>query len=108
MLSIRSELEKIETEIESIKGRMNYIDYHSNYSEISIYLNEDVEKISWWKKSEFLNRLIDGLLYALNSILSSVLALIIFIAFILPWALVGYFIYILITKYLKRKQTPQQ
>jgi len=105
MLSIRSELEKIETEIEKIKGRMNYIDYHSNYSEISIYLNEEMEKLPWWKKSEFLNRLINGLLYALNSIINSILALIIFLAFILPWALVGYGIYLLIIKILKRKQT---
>ncbi len=104
MLSIRSELEKIEVDIESIKGRINYIDYHTNYSEISIYLNEEIEKIPWWKKSEFLNRLINGLLYALNSIVNSVLALIIFVAFILPWAILGYLIYQLIIKFLKKKQ----
>jgi len=104
MLSIRSELQNIETEIENIKGRMNYIDYHSNYSEISISLIEEVEKMPWWRKSELLNRLINGLLYALNGIINSILALIIFVAFILPWVLLVYLIYTFVLKYLKRKQ----
>lgn len=105
MLSIRSELERIETEIESIKGRINYIDYHTKYSELSIYLSEESVEVPWWKKSEFLKRVINGLLYALNGILTSILALIIFIAFVLPWFLVGYFVYILIKKYyLKKKE----
>ncbi|MGQ9845048.1 MAG: DUF4349 domain-containing protein [Caldisericia bacterium] len=104
MLSIRSELEKIETEIETVKGRINYIDYHSNYSEVSIYIKEKLENIPWWKRIEFFNRLINGLIYALNSILTSVLALIIFLTFILPWTILIYFIYKFIIKYLKRKQ----
>lgn len=104
MLSIRSELERIETEIETVKGRINYIDYHSNYSEVSIYIKEKHEEIPWWNRIQFFNRLISGLSSALNSILISVLSLIIFLAFILPWAILIYFIYKFIIKYLKRKQ----
>lgn len=103
MLSIRSELERIETEIETLKGRINYIDYHSNYSEVSIYIKEKLKNIPWWKRIEFFNRLINGLIYALNSILTSVLALIIFLTFILPWTILIYFIYKFIIKYLKKQ-----
>ncbi|MGC8943208.1 MAG: DUF4349 domain-containing protein [Caldisericia bacterium] len=104
MLSIRSELERIETEIESIKGRINYIDYHTKYSELSIYLSEESVEVPWWKKSEFLKRVINRLLYALNGIVTSILALIIIIAYIIPWVLVGYLIYLLVLRFLKKKE----
>lgn len=103
MLSIRNELQNIETEIENIKGRINYIDYHSNYSEISIYLIEEIEKIPWWKKSELLNKLINGFLYALNGILTSILTLIILISYLIPWILLGFLIYHLVIKFKKRR-----
>jgi hypothetical protein len=98
MLSIRSELQNIETEIEKIKGRMNYIDYHSLYSEITIFLEEKKEDIPFWMKNEILKLLISGLNYALKSILNSLIFLIIFVAFVIPWFLLGYLIYNLYKK----------
>ncbi len=104
MLTIRSELEKIETEIETIKGRVNYLDYHSNYSEISINLIEKREKLPWWKKIDSINRIINGLLFALNTIVLSIITIIIVLAFVLPWALIGYLLYRVFRKYFKKKE----
>ncbi len=98
MLSIRSELQNIETEIEKIKGRMNYIDYHSEFSEITLILEEKREEAPFWKKSEILNMIISGLTNALKTILNSIIFLIISISFILPWVLFGYIIYLFYKK----------
>lgn len=103
LLSIRTELQNIETEIERVKGRLNYINYHSEYSEISILLNEKSETPPIWKKSEILTKIIEGLTFALKSIVNSIVFLIIFIALILPWALFAYFIYFLFKKYFIKK-----
>lgn len=102
MLSIRSELQNVETEIEKIKGRMNYIDYHSEFSEITVILEEKREDIPFWKKSEILKILISGFTYALKTILNSIIFLIIFISFAFPWVLFGYLLYLLYKK-LKNK-----
>lgn len=104
ILTIRSELEKIETEIESVKGKINYLDYHSQFSEISINLYEKSEELPWWKKSDFINRIINSLVYSLNALLTSILTLIIFLAFVLPWILIGYLIYKILIKYFKKKE----
>ncbi|MCX8095757.1 MAG: DUF4349 domain-containing protein [Caldisericia bacterium] len=104
LLSIRTELQNIETEIERIKGRMNYINYHSEYSEISIMITEKEEVVPFWKKSEILKRVIEGLIFALKSIINSIIFMIIFLAFILPWAFLTYLFYFLIKKYLLKKK----
>lgn len=99
LLSIRSELQNIETEIEKIKGRMNYINYHSEYSEISVLLTEKSIGVPLWEKSEILKRILDGLTFAIKSIINSLLILIIFLAIIVPWVLFGYLLYFIIKKY---------
>ncbi len=106
LLSIRNELQNIETEIETLKGRMNYINYHSVYSEISILLTEKTDLVPFWEKSELLKRIIEGLTFALKSIINSIMFLIIFLALILPWILFAYFAFILYKKYfLKKKES---
>lgn len=104
LLSIRNELQSIETEIETLKGRMNYINYHSEYSEISILLTEKTGVTPFWEKSEILKRIIDGLVFALKSIINSIIFLIIFLALILPWVLFAYFAYVLYKKYFLKKR----
>lgn len=104
LLSIRTELQNIETEIETLKGRMNYINYHSEYSEISILLTEKTDLAPFWEKSEIVRRIIEGLTFALKSIINSIIFLIIFLALILPWILFVYFAYILYKKYFLKKK----
>lgn len=103
LLSIRTELQNIETEIETLKGRMNYINYHSEYSEISIFLTEKIDLAPFWEKSEILKRIIEGLTFALKSIINSIIFLIIFISFTFPWLFLVYLIYLLFKKYFPSK-----
>jgi len=104
LLSIRSELQNIESEIEKIKGRINYINYHSDFSEISILLEERSEIVPIWKKSDILRKIIDGLTFAFKSIINSLIYLIIFLAIVLPWFLFGYAIYFFIKNYILKKR----
>jgi hypothetical protein len=61
-------------------------------------LEEKKEDIPFWMKNEILKLLISGLNYALKSILNSLIFLIIFVAFVIPWFLIGYLIYNLYKK----------
>lgn len=98
MITLRNELEKVESEIEQIKGRMNYITFHTDFSEITISITEE-GKIPV-EKPEILLRLIAAWKIALNALVSSLAGFIIFVGWIIPWVIILYIIYLI---YKKRK-----
>lgn len=103
MLSLRNELENVETKIEQIKGRMNYIAFHTDFSEITISVSEEVGIKH--RRSEVALRIIQGWQRALNVLVSSFIGLIIFIGWMIPWIIIIYIIYLI---YKKRKKEVSQ
>ncbi len=99
MLSLRNELENVEAKIEQIKGRINYIAFHTDFSEITISVSEG-GKIKP-HRSEVVLRIIRGWERALNGLVSSFIGLIIFIGWMIPWIIIMYIIYLV---YKKRKR----
>ena len=99
MLSLRNELENVETKIEQTKGRMNYIAFHTDFSEITISISEE-GKIKH-RRSEVALRIVQGWQRALNGLVSSFIGLIIFIGWMIPWLIIIYIVYLI---YKKRKK----
>jgi len=102
MLSIRSELDKIETEIEKIKGRMNYISFHTDFSQITISIREKSEKPG--VVPPIIRRILDALNRALNGFVMSIFAIIIVLAWLTPWLILIYIIYLI---YRRRKENKE-
>lgn len=90
MLKLRNEVENIQTEIETIKGRMNYISFHTDFSEISINISE-TEEIYY--TNGFFTPLLEWVKKLFNTLLFSLFGLLIIFAFILPWAVIGFSVY---------------
>jgi len=102
MLSIRSELDKIETEIEKIKGRMNYISFHTDFSQITISIREKGEKPG--VVPPIIRRILDALNRALNGFVMSIFVIIIVLAWLTPWLILIYIIYFI---YRRRKENKE-
>ena len=103
MLSLRSELDKIETEIEKIKGRMNYISFHTDFSQIEISIREKGEKPA--ETPPIIRRILDALNRALNGFVASIFVIIIVLAWLTPWLILIYIIYLI---YRRRKQVSKE
>ncbi len=88
MLNIRSQLQNVETQIETIKGRMKYIDFHSSYSEVYINLNR-ARQISFISSylSDMLNRAGRGIVYSFGFF-------ILLIAYLTPYIILLIVIYL--------------
>jgi len=98
MLKLRSEIQSIETDIETIKGRLNYIAFHTDFSEITINLSEKEES---FKPAGFFEPLIEALKKLYEALIFSFFGLLIIVAFILPWGLAGFGIY----KFISRRKS---
>lgn len=96
MLAIRGELDRIETEIEKIKGRMNYIAFHTDFSQVSISIREKGKKVG--VVSPILRKILEVLNRALNGLIISIFAIIIVAAWLIPWLILAYIIYLIYKK----------
>jgi len=95
---LRSEIQSIETDIETIKGRLNYIAFHTDFSEITINLSEKEES---FKPAGFFEPLIEALKKLYEALIFSFFGLLIIVVFILPWGLAGFGIY----KFISRRKS---
>lgn len=96
MIKLRSEIQRVEEEIETIKGRLNYISFHTDFSQISINLSEKEGIIT--SHNKFVDYLIYWLKKPLYALLYSVIGLLVLFAFVIPWGLIGFVIYKVIVK----------
>ncbi|BAL80593.1 DUF4349 domain-containing protein [Caldisericum exile] len=96
LLRIRSEIENVESEIEQIKGRLNYIALNTDFSKIDIYLKEGTAPKTI--TTSIFDKIKDYLKVPLNAFLYSVIGLLVIIAFLIPWVLLGFGIYYLFKK----------
>jgi len=96
LLKIRSEIEQVESEIEQIKGRLNYIALNTDFSKVDIYLKEGVpEKTS---HGTIFDKIKDYLMVPVNAFIYSIVGLLVIVAFLIPWALLGFGIYSVVRK----------
>lgn len=96
MIKLRTEIQKIEEEIENIKGRLNYISFHTDFSDITITLGEKETVIS--TKTTVIEFLTYWLKKPLIALLYSIVGLLVILAFLIPWGLLGFGIYKIVTK----------
>ena len=90
MLKIRSELSSVEQQLETIKGRLNYIAFHVDFSDVRITLTENPHIVS---TSPIINEFKHYLNVTILAFLYSVMGMLIILVFILPWLLLGFGIY---------------
>jgi hypothetical protein len=95
MISLRNEIQNVETEIETIKGRLNYISFHTDFSSISINLSEVNKTFSQPSEWTFITDALKNTFYYL---IKSVFALLVFVLVTLPWLLFAFGIYKLLSK----------
>jgi hypothetical protein len=95
MITLRNEIQDVETSIETIKGRLNYIAFHTDFSQITISVSELDQTFAQTSQWSFI---IDGLKNILYYFLESIFALLIFVVIVIPWALIGFGIFKLFTK----------
>ena len=97
MLQIRSQLEQVETQIETIKGRMKYIDFHSSYAEVYIDINrnENPPSLIGSYFNNLLRRAGSGVAYSFGFLL-------ILIAWLIPYLLIVFIVYLVWKK--RRKE----
>ncbi len=98
MLNIRRNLEDVEEEIEQIEGRIKYIDFHTKYSEVYIILNKNS---SPGANSPIIRLLKESANRILNSLLYSLVWLIIILMWIIPYGLIAYLVYVIFRKKIK-------
>lgn len=98
MLKLRVEIQGIETEIETTKGRLNYIAFHTDFSEVTINLSEKEES---FKPQGLYLPVLNALKKLCEALIFSFFGLLIIIAFMLPWGLLGFGIY----KFISRRKS---
>lgn len=94
MIKLRNEISQVEENIESIKGRLNYIVFHTDFSDVSISLSEKeggFTTSSWSTVIYWLKKPLEALLY-------SFVGLLVFLCFAIPWGLLGFGIYKIVTR----------
>ncbi len=89
MIQIRSQLEQVETQIETTKGRMKYINFHSSYSEVYIDINQNENSPSILKTylSNLMKRAGTGVIYSFGFLL-------ILLAWLIPYLIIVFIIYL--------------
>ncbi|MGC8721468.1 MAG: DUF4349 domain-containing protein [Caldisericaceae bacterium] len=95
MITLRNEIQNVQTEIETTKGRLNYISFHTDFSSISVNLSE-VNKTPL-QPSEW-TFIVDALRNSLYYLVKSFFALLVFILVTFPWGLLAFGVYKLISK----------
>ncbi|MEM3697994.1 MAG: DUF4349 domain-containing protein [Candidatus Bathyarchaeia archaeon] len=96
LLKIRSEIENVESQIEQIKGRLNYIALNTDFSTVDIYLKEGIPPKT--TTPSIFDKLKDYIKIPLNAFIYSLIGLLIIIAFLIPWGLIGYGVYYTLKK----------
>lgn len=96
MIKLRTEIQKTEEEIETIKGRLNYISFHTDFCDITITLGE--KGVASTSKTPVIEFIIYWLKKPLIALLYSIVGLFVILAFLIPWGLVGFGIYKLVVK----------
>lgn len=96
MIKLRNEIQRVEEEIETIKGRLNYISFHTDFSQISINLSEKEGIIT--SHNKFVDYLVYWLKKPLYALLYSVIGLLVLFAFVIPWGIIGFVIYKVVVK----------
>ena len=90
MLKIRSQLSSVEQQLETIKGRLNYIAFHVDFSDVRITLTENPHIVS---ASPIMNEFKHYLNVTILAFIYSVMGMLIILVFVLPWLLLGFGIY---------------
>lgn len=90
MIALRNEIQSVETEIETTKGRMNYIEFHTEYSEVTIGLSE--KETQFLKPGPF-TPIVEGLKVLYNALIKSLFGLLFIVVILLPWGIVAYLVY---------------
>ncbi len=96
MIKLRNEIQNLEEQIETIKGRLNYISFHTDFSDITITLSEKDSPVVY--RNEFVEFLVYWLKKPLIAFVYSVIGLLIIAAFLIPWGLIGFAVYKLVVK----------
>ncbi|MEM3872025.1 MAG: DUF4349 domain-containing protein, partial [Nitrososphaeria archaeon] len=91
-----SEIENVESQIEQIKGRLNYIALNTDFSTVDIYLKEGIPPKT--TAPSIFDKLKEYLKIPLNAFIYSLIGLLIIIAFLIPWGLIGYGVYYTLKK----------
>ena len=95
MIKLRDEIAQVEEQIETIKGRLNYIAFHTDFSDITISLSE---KEGSFNNTTFWDTVVYWLKKPLQAFLYSLIGLLVAILFAVPWVLLGFGIYKLVEK----------
>ena len=95
MIKLRDEIAQVEEQIETIKGRLNYIAFHTDFSDITISLSE---KEGSFNNTTFWDTVVYWLKKPLQAFLYSLIGLLVAILFAVPWVLLGFGIYKLVER----------
>ncbi len=95
MIKLRDEIAQVEEQIETIKGRLNYIAFHTDFSDITISLSE---KEGSFNNTTFWDTVVYWLKKPLQAFLYSLIGLLVAILFAVPWVLLGFGIYKLLER----------
>jgi len=109
-LAVNQELSRLEGEIESIKGRMQYLDQSASFSTISVHLtpdelNQPIE-IGGWEPQGIAKEALESLITAVQFLISALIWLIIFL---LPLViLVGVPLWLVVRWFRRRRANKRQ
>lgn len=95
MIKLRDEITQVEEQIETIKGRLNYIAFHTDFSDITISLSE---KEGSFNNTTFWDTVVYWLKKPVQAFLYSLIGLLVAVLFAVPWVLLGFGIYKLVEK----------
>nr|HQP92279.1 DUF4349 domain-containing protein [Candidatus Omnitrophota bacterium] len=104
ILSIESELSRVGGDIESMEGRIKYLDRQVALSSISVYFHEGKRGII--TSLNFLKKLRETLRVAIETFVNTFNGIIVFISFLLPlaiWAGLLWLFYVLFRKIFRKK-----
>jgi len=95
MIKLRDEITQVEEQIETIKGRLNYIAFHTDFSDITISLSE---KEGSFNNTTFWDTVVYWLKKPVQAFLYSLIGLLVSVLFAVPWVLLVFGIYKLVEK----------
>lgn len=111
IIAVREKLDQVQAEIESLKGRMRYLDNQTEMSTISISVTSEIKitlPANKWQPWEVVKEAVKKLIVSLQNFVNFFIGLIFVLIALIPYAILILIIYLLVRWIYKKYRKPKQ